>query len=232
MVLTEYTVKSDKLKVCHDVVMLSDFHNMPKAMEESLEIVRPLRPEAIFVVGDLVDRHRKKYDLALDFLQSYVDIAPTFFSYGNHECKYTVISEDEYKSTGACVLRNDFTKFQFKNGEEICVGGHDPNALPFWMDDFEKQQSFKILMCHHPENYIDRLQTKNVDLILSGHAHGGQFQFFGRGVLAPGQGLFPKYTKGMFMDKFIVGTGISNTAGIIPRLFNPTEVILIHLKGM
>ena len=230
MVTTEYTVVNEKLKGSHDIVMISDFHNVKKAMDISLKIARDLYPEAVFVVGDLVDRHRKKYDLALAYLTECVKIAPTFFSYGNHECSFEKISRGAFEYTGAVVLRNEYTRFSFENGDEILVGGHDPNASVYWMKDFENEHGFKLLMCHHPENYLDRMMSMDIDLILSGHAHGGQIRIFGQGVLAPGQGLLPKHTKGIFYNKFIVGTGISNTAGIIPRLGNPAEVVLIHLQ--
>ena len=68
-----------------------------------------------------------------------------------------------------------------------------------------------------------------IDLTLSGHAHGGQWRFFGRGVFSPGQGLFPKYTSGMYDGgRFIVGRGLGNPI-IIPRIFNSPEVLVIRL---
>ena len=95
-----------------------------------------------------------------------------------------------------------------------------------WLKDFEQQDGFKILLCHHPE-YRDRyLKDMKIDLILSGHAHGGQIRFAGQGLFAPGQGLFPKYTSGMY-GNLVVSRGLANTAGFIPRLGNPTEIVYL-----
>lgn len=230
MVLTEYTVTSDKLKGAHTLVMLSDFHNVRSVMSEALGVAKFVNPEAILVVGDLVDRHRKKYNLAVPFLKDCVRLAPTYFSYGNHEKKFPMVSHEEFVSTGAEVFNNTYAKYEFKNGDVFAIGGHYPYTDFDWMSDFENEDEFKILLCHHPEYYERGLKDKNLDLIVSGHAHGGQIRIFGHGILAPGQGLFPKRTKGIFDNKLIVGTGISNTGGIIPRLGNPREVVVIHLR--
>ena len=87
-----------------------------------------------------------------------------------------------------------------------------------------------MLLCHHPEYYEKYLKDRPIDLIVSGHAHGGQWRFFGRGVLAPGQGLFPKYTYGVHDDRLVIGTGLKKGSVLIPRLFNSPEVVFIHAK--
>ena len=73
-------------------------------------------------------------------------------------------------------------------------------------------------------------EVKNVDLIISGHAHGGQWRVFGRGIFAPGQGLFPKYTSGLHEGRLIISRGTSNTGGVIPRIGNPCEVVCITIN--
>lgn len=105
-----------------------------------------------------------------------------------------------------------------------------------WLSEFEKQEGYKILLSHHPEYWSLRKQKlceRKIDLVLSGHAHGGQIRLFGKGLYAPGQGFFPEYTKGMWMGKhgwLVVSTGLANTSSIVPRLFNPTEVVYVELK--
>ena len=84
-------------------------------------------------------------------------------------------------------------------------------------------------MCHHPEYYEWYPIIKSADLVLSGHAHGGQWRFFGRGVYAPGQGLWPKYTKGVYDGRLVVSAGCSNSTTPVPRLFNPSEVVFVSL---
>ena len=91
-------------------------------------------------------------------------------------------------------------------------------------------------MCHHPEYWCMQppmLKDHPIDLVLSGHAHGGQIRLFGQGLFAPGQGLLPRYTGGLYEGphgNMIVSRGLANTAPPpIPRLFNPREVVTIRL---
>ena len=229
MIKTKYTVKSSKISKPHTFVMLSDFHNREKNLMPAIEIAKAENPEAVFVVGDLVDRHKKIHDLAIPFLLECVKIAPTYMSLGNHEIKYPVLSKEDLERTGAVILVNDFVDLDF-SGDTIRVGGQLPYGEYDWINDFEKTDSFKICLSHHPETYKSVLIQKDIDLILSGHAHGGQIRMFNHGVLAPNQGLFPKYTHGFHDGKLIVGTGISNTGGIVPRWGNPKEVLVIKIE--
>ena len=96
---------------------------------------------------------------------------------------------------------------------------------------FAEKDGYKILLCHYPHYYERCLKDVPVDLVLSGHAHGGQWRIFGRGVYAPHQGLFPKYTSGIHSGNHIISRGVVNNAKPIPRFFNPCEVIEIKIKG-
>ena len=104
-----------------------------------------------------------------------------------------------------------------------------------WIDTFVKVPRYRILLSHHPEYWCleePMLINRNIDLVLSGHAHGGQFRLFGQGFFAPGQGWFPKYTSGIHRGKYgrmIISKGMANTVRVAPRLFNPTEVVYIEV---
>ena len=104
-----------------------------------------------------------------------------------------------------------------------------------WLDTFVKVPRYRILLSHHPEYWCleePMLINRNIDLVLSGHAHGGQFRLFGQGFFAPGQGWFPKFTSGIHRGKYgrmIISKGMANTVRIAPRLFNPTEVVYIEV---
>jgi hypothetical protein len=97
------------------------------------------------------------------------------------------------------------------------------------LEGFFAKDGFKILLSHHPEYYPRYLKDKNVGLIISGHAHGGQWRMFGRGVFAPGQGLFPKYTSGIHDGRLIISRGAVNNSKPIPRFFNPSEILEIQI---
>lgn len=105
-----------------------------------------------------------------------------------------------------------------------------------WLNEFEARDEYKILLCHHPEYWSLRepyLNCRRIDLVLSGHAHGGQIRVLGQGLYAPGQGFFPKYTKGVWAGEngnLVISAGLSNTSMVVPRLFNPTEIVYVRLS--
>lgn len=94
-----------------------------------------------------------------------------------------------------------------------------------WLMPFASVPGYHILLSHHPE--YRRLVPKDIELMLSGHAHGGQWRVFGHGVFAPGQGVWPKLTKGVYDGRLVVSAGLSNTAPV-PRFFNPVEVVYVR----
>lgn len=236
MKVTRYERSTPEVTSTYNLVMLSDVHNKP--FENLVEQVAKLQPDAILVVGDIVDRHRKTYKRALPFLKACAETAPTYFSYGNHEIKFPKLSAEDITGTGVVLLDDDFITFG-----DLVIGGHTPYTKFDWLSDFEQEEGYKILLSHHPEYYEKEPEGRKaftgnpglcsyegVDLILSGHAHGGQWRFFNRGVLAPGQGMFAKYVHGEY-GNMIVGAGCANTATpLIPRFFNPREILYITIR--
>lgn len=104
-----------------------------------------------------------------------------------------------------------------------------------WLSNYEAQTGYKILLCHHPEYWslrVPYLINHPIDLILSGHAHGGQVRIFNQGLYTPGQGWMPKFTSGVFEGehgKMIISRGLANTA-CIPRLFNEPEIVYVEVE--
>ena len=115
-------------------------------------------------------------------------------------------------------------------GTGIHDGKNEPDAA--LLDRFRAlpPDPVKILLCHHPEYYPAYLADLGMDLIVCGHAHGGQWRLFGRGIYAPGQGLFPRYTSGLHGGVCVISRGLSGCTRI-PRIFNPPEIPLIEFGG-
>ena len=107
----------------------------------------------------------------------------------------------------------------------VGVTKHVPPQLA-WLDGFSSRPGYHILLCHHPEYYPRWLSDRRIDLILSGHAHGGQIRLFGRGLYSPGQGLLPGLTVGVVDGRLVISRGLANTRRV-PRLFNPPELVYI-----
>ncbi len=192
---------------------------------------------------------------AMNLLHGCAEIAPTFVSLGNHEWMLSPSDLDLIRSVGAVVLDNAWMT-TVVDGKKIVIGGltsarvteyqswrqtHPSSELYpkptarlstppqpdlSWLDGFEAVPGYHVLLSHHPE-YWPLLRSRFIELVLSGHAHGGQWRFFGRGVFAPGQGLWPRYTKGVYDGRFVVSAGLSNTT-VVPRLWNPTEIVYLE----
>lgn len=171
----------------------------------------------------------RKTEYMYEFFKEAAKLAPVFISLGNHE--WYLLPEDKkaIEETCAVLLDNADCMITVK-GVQLRIGGLSSTADFDWLNKYSKKTGYKILLCHHPEFYERYLKNKEIDLILSGHAHGGQIRVFGHGLFAPGQGVFPKYTKGLYDGKMVVSAGCSNTASV-PRFGNPCEVVLIQLNA-
>ncbi len=217
-----------------------DFILVPGDLCERLDEERLRNP-------DLPPPHRP----GLDLLVELAAVAPTFYSLGNHEMAAChgaiyraklagkklpppVIAEqwlEKIRASGATLIRQGFVEWQ-----GITIGALESGLLnPEWkpeldfLTDFTAASGYKILLSHHPE-YFDRyLRPYDIDLVVSGHAHGGQWRVFGRGVYAPDQHIFPKYTSGVHEGRLVISRGVVNSVPPIPRFFNPCEVVMIKV---
>ena len=189
--------------------------------------------DAVLIPGDLVDRHSRNNERAYRFLEEMPKRFPVFYSLGNHERKFQD-SEQWMASvmrSEIILLDNDSRLFR-----GIRIGGlssvpHTESPDTGFLDRYEKEKEYKLLLCHQPEVYRDTVRGRNIDCTLCGHAHGGQIQFFGRGLYSPGQGLFPKLTHGIHDGgKMIISRGLTNnTNPRIPRFNNPCELVLLEM---
>ena len=233
MDVTNYRIRSDK-PVSARISVASDIHGCET--DEILKKLAESKPDMIAVPGDLAGGNDVP-DRSAEFLREAAKIAPVFFSIGNHERK-RCFDCGKAAASGAVVLDDAYTV-----SGDFAVGGlssgfgrtgqsnfkETPPPDVSWLDDFCALGSYKILLSHHPEYYERYLKNRLIDLILSGHAHGGQWRFFGIGVFAPGQGLFPKYTSGIYDGRLIVSRGLCNHS-FVPRLFNHTELINVDIN--
>lgn len=180
-----------------------------------------------------MDRHRRNNAYALRFLQTVPKMVPVFCSIGNHERKYQYADEFRQKimESGAVLLDNDSCEFR-----GIRIGGVSSTASKIpdrsFLDRFEQESGFRLLMCHHPEMYRDYIRGRDIDFTICGHAHGGQIYIAGKGLYAPGQGLFPKLVRGLHDGgKMMVSRGMTNGAKPrVPRINNPCELIVLELE--
>lgn len=248
--LNTYTIKSEKLPESfsgYRIAQVSDLHNaeMGDDNQNLLAMLREAEPDIIVITGDLIDSRNTDIDIALQFAEEAVKIAPCYYVTGNHEARVSEYDglKADLMELGVVVLEGERIEIE-KNGEAIALLGVDDPSFQtdYLLGDAEsvmktklqtltsKDDAYAVLLSHRPELF-DTYVESGVDLVLSGHAHGGQFRLpFIGGLVAPNQGLFPEYDAGLYTSKstnMIVSRGIGNS--IIPfRFNNRPEVVLIE----
>lgn len=252
IVTSEYTIGSTRLPQNfngYKIVQLSDLHSKFFGKDQSALVkrVKKAKPDLIVFTGDLIDSERYYEKPSLILMEKLVQVAPVYFVTGNHEWlsgEFDTL-EQKLKNIGVEVMRNSAKEITVGADTIQLIGIDDPagefndqrstteSNIAKALDGIEVKDTFQILLSHRPEMFS--LYTKyEFDLVFSGHAHGGQFRIpFVGGLIAPDQGLFPKYTSGMYNSDnttMIVNRGLGNS--IIPvRLFNRPEVVVVTLSS-
>ena len=247
----KYNVKSEDIPSEFDnfrIVQISDLHNAEfgENNEKLLLMLKQADADIIAITGDMIDSRNTDIDVAISFAQKAVNIAPVYYVNGNHESRVS----GEYEKlkqgltdAGVNILENSSADITIGDEAITLIGINDPTFRMDIVDDTMEQNiahqlvnvipdndNYKVLLAHRPE-YFDVYAGK-VDLVLSGHAHGGQFRIpFIGGLVAPGQGFFPEYYEGSHIKEnteMIVSRGIGNS--IIPfRINNKPEIIVAEL---
>lgn len=209
-------------------IFVSDLHGCEN--EPIYEVLRSVRHDAILVGGDFV-HDEKNYKKGIEFLKTVSESEKCFVCLGNHDSCFPSDIRKAVKDCGATLLDNSYVDFNgiklagFTSGE-FYMPGKIPNLK--WLEGFASLDGFKLLLCHRPEYFKKYIKKFDVDLTISGHAHGGQWRVFGHGIYAPGQGIFPKYTSGLYENRLIVSRGLGNPH-IIPRINNTPEILVINI---
>lgn len=246
MKLTPYRVQCEKVNAPMHIAVLADVHaDFGKPV---LPLLQNAKPDLILIPGDLTEQ----WEIldggtdSLEFLSRCREIAPVVYAAGNHEvgCFRHGNSDrtpspqplpdayrQELERRGILSVENEYRE---QDGILFCglgTGIHDGKNIPdpTLLETFRRLPADrpKILLSHHPEYYPTALCDLGMDLIVCGHAHGGQWRIFGRGVYAPGQGIFPRYTAGLHGGNCVISRGVSGCTRI-PRIFNPPEIPLIR----
>lgn len=226
------TISHANVKDPFTVVQISDLHNARFGTEQQklLTAINDAHPDMILITGDLFDRHRKHAcSNTLALIKGVVRIAPTFFSEGNHEISLGEAGEkyvETIRDMGITVLRDEYVDLL-----PARVIGLKQYASPDVLTALLTPERLNLVMAHRPERFPIYAGT-GADVILSGHAHGGQIRLFGIGVYAPQQGFFPKYTCGVYpcgRSLLHVSRGLGNTI-LFPRVFNTPELNILEFK--
>lgn len=245
---TQLTITNQKIPTSFEgykIAEIADLHNHQWG-DRLISRLKKEQPDMIAIAGDFVDSSHTDFDVAMEFIEQAKDIAPIYYVTGNHEAWLSNYSELESKLIAAGVhMMDDTSEWIEKDGAKInLIGIQDPDFVE--QNTFEgiqesivttklepmlSEDHYNIVLCHRPELFKGYVAT-GADLVLTGHAHGGQVKIpFVGGLIAPNQGLFPDYTEGIYHENntdMVVSRGLGNS--IIPvRINNMPELVSITL---
>ena len=246
LVITSYEYTSDRVPASFDgykIVQLSDLHDaeLGKNHRKLIGKVKSTEPDIIFVTGDVIDSRRYDLEKSLRAVAQLVEIAPVYYVLGNHEVATNEMNHiyEQLELIGVHTLKNEHEIINL-NGEKIAVAGVEDPLMGRSVGEMMQlatrgidSSTFTILLSHRPEMF-DSYEEQSLDLVFTGHAHGGQIRLpFIGGLIAPSQGWFPEYTDGLFEaggTTMVVNRGIGNS--LFPlRVFNRPEITGITLHS-
>lgn len=254
LMVSEISISSDRLPSSfsgYRIAHISDLHNTQFGEENAtlLQMLSELQPDIIVITGDLIDAQHTDVEVAICFAQKTIQIAPVYYVTGNHEAsssQYDTL-KTELKDMGVTVLEDEIAYLEQDGEVIVLLGIDDPNfnikgnlfdEVPAMVSTklksmLEYDTVYSVLLSHRPEVF-ETYVACGVDLVLSGHAHGGQFRLpLIGGLIAPNQGLFPKYDAGLYTDgitNMVVSRGLGNSI-ISFRFNNRPEVVLVKLNA-
>lgn len=229
------------------IVHLSDLHGKSFGKDQRVIVdeVKAVMPDLVVFTGDLIDRRHGGTEAGLELLDRLAQIAPVYYVTGNHEGWAGTFDtlRPQLEKRQVTVLSNTHHRLQRGQHTIYILGIDDPALQPksYWEAEsvtsklrtaLEGTDGFKILLAHRPE-LIETYSHFGIDLVFSGHAHGGQIRLpFIGGLVAPGQGFFPRYTSGFYThgsSVLVVSRGLGNS--VFPqRLFNRPEIVVVTLN--
>lgn len=254
-----YTIESRKINENINFIMISDLHDneLGKNNEDLINKIDSFEPEIIIVAGDMLNEYSSNSKIVINVMKSLrYKGYKIFYSLGNTEKDYikkgTSDLLSELESIGVTVLEKEYKDIKVNNnyiriggmydyafalnGErEVCKGNMEDGMYDF-LSDFQNTSKYKIMICHRPDSFVlwDASKYWDIDLVVSGHNHGGQvvLPFIG-GLYGGDQGWFPKYDKGIFdlnKIKILITSGLGSGKQKLPRFNNPPEIVNLYLS--
>lgn len=248
------SIQTDKLPESYQnyrIAHISDYHNRNSKIidKQILDSLTAEQPDIIVITGDVVDATYTDIDVAIDFVEKLCKIAPVYYVTGNHESNVLNGGKDfeglinGLVKVGAYVLRNSKVTIENSAGDTFTLCGIDDpyfygdhTQVFQWTDTMCEELSvdennFNVLLAHHPEA-LSVYSKHGVDLVFSGHAHGGQVTLFGKAIMAPDQQTFPPYTSGLYEmggTQLVLSRGIGYS--VLPlRIFCRPHLVYAEFK--
>lgn len=254
LTVSDFTVTSNKISESFRMVLISDLHDhrFGSGNEDLVDKIREQSPDLIIVDGDMINSDSENDETAVELVRSLTDVAPVYYSLGNHEYDYIEAGHDELQAdleeAGAVVLNYQNVDIEV-NGNPIRLGGlyeygfessmqseEENEQAQAYLEEYVDTDRYLIMCAHRPESFYpwDNADQWGIDLVLSGHLHGGQVIIPGVGGLySPLDGFFPTYDYGQYKlgdSDMIITRGLGSNKKILPRFNNPPEIAVIDVQ--
>ncbi len=259
LIKNDCAIENKKISKDINLVIISDLHDnqLGQNNKELIKQINSLSPDIILVLGDVVNSDSKDSKIVTNLMKQICKNHKVFYSLGNTDIDYiesgTSDLVKELESTGVTILDNQYKDIKIK-GNNIRIGGmyayafglNDTNKVDKdtmeegvydFLTEFQNTSDYKIMMAHRPDSFIfgNASEVWDIDLVVSGHNHGGQVVLpFVGGLYGGDQGWFPKYDKGLFdlnKIKILVTSGLGSGKQKLPRFNNPPEVVNLKLSN-
>lgn len=231
------------------IAQIADLHNarFGENNENLVSLLRESDPDIILFTGDQIDANKADPDVVLELVKQTTQIAPCYLVSGNHEgsVPWNKQFETDLRSYGVTVLKDEVHELECNGAIIDLIGLDDATinsryyshgakvSLEMALQELERDSAhYSILLAHRPE-YLYVYERNDIDLVLSGHVHGGQIRVNGRGLIGPGKELFPQYDAGVYTlgdATMVLSRGLGNS--IFPwRINNPPEIVITELSS-
>ena len=254
LTVTHFTVRSSKISEPFRIVLVSDLHEhqFGRDNEKLAEKIREQSPDLIIIDGDMINGDSENADTAVELVRALKEAAPVYYSFGNHEYSYMEAGHgdltEELEAAGAVVLNYQSIDIDVK-GNPVRLGGlyeygfetgmqseeENERAIPY-LEEYADTDRYLIMCAHRPESFYpwDMADQWGIDLVLSGHLHGGQVIIPGVGGLYNSlDGFFPKFDYGQYKlgdSDMVITRGLGSNPKMLPRFNNPPEIAVVEVK--
>lgn len=251
MVVRKYSVDAAEISEPIRIALVTDLHSCRYGANQTklIDAVCAQNPDLVLLGGDIFDDNIEDTNAEL-FLAGIAGRYPCYYVAGNHEywsgVENFAAKMEILKKYDVSILSGKCETLQIRGACINICGADDPDAFEFDGDEslFFRQLdavneaaqngNFTILLSHRPE-YWEKYQEYDFDVVLAGHAHGGQWRIPGllNGLFAPDQGLFPEYAGGRYdqgSKTMIVSRGLARESTRVPRIFNRPELVMVEIR--
>ncbi len=254
LTVSNFKVTSNKITASFRIVLISDLHDhqFGSDNEKLVEKIQEQYPDIIILDGDMINADSENDDVAVKLVCSLNGIAPVYYSYGNHEYGYIEAGHDslrkDLEAAGAVVLNYRNIDIEV-NGNSIRLGGlyeygfeagmqseEENERAHSYLEEYADTERYLIMCAHRPDSFYPWNTADNwgLDLVLSGHLHGGQMIIPGVGGLySQLEEFFPTYDYGQYKlgdSDMIITRGLGSNPKILPRFNNPPEIVVVNLN--